>query len=178
MQTSNLIPVEEENQTQLFSSDDFEAGVELVATLESKPDTARRTGRTLERRRGLVKQIIDRVASGMSSRAVAEMFGVSRQSIRMLVERAEERGEVEPIRKRIAHKFFTVAELSAEEMRRRLEEEPEKVKFQELSFGSQVTTTQGSLLTGSATSITAKVTVDQSAVTEKLAEIKKAVIDV
>lgn len=178
MQASNLIPVAELNQPQLFSADEFEAGVELVASLEAKPDTARRTGRTLERRRGLVKAILERIAANMSHRAVAEMFGVSRQSIRMLVERAEDRGELEPIKKRIASKFFTVAELGAEEMRRRLEEEPDKIKFHELSVGTGITVTNGNLLTGSATSIVAKVTVDQGALAEKLAALKKGVIDV
>ena len=178
MQASNLVPVEEADQPQLFSADAFEAGVELVESLEAKPDTERRTGRTLERRRGLVNAILERIAANMSQRAVAEMFGVSRQSIRMLVERAEDRGELEPIKKRIAHKFFTVAELTTEEMRRRLEEEPEKIKYHELAVGAGTTTTNGNLLTGSATSITAKVVVDQGALAERLAELKKGVIDV
>ena len=175
----NLIPAAEFNQPELFSADEFEAGTELVAALvEPKPDTARRTGRTLERRRGLVKAIIERVGSGLSTHKVSELFGVSRQSIRMLIERAEDRGELEPIKKRIANKFFTVAELGAEEMRRRLEEEPEKIKYHELSVGTGITATNGNLMTGSATHIVAKVTVNQEALTAKLLEVKKAVIDV
>ena len=178
-QASSLVPVAELNQPQLFSPEDFEAGVELVAALEDKrPDKQRRTGRTLERRRGVVTAILERIAANMSHRAVAEMFGVSRQSIRMLVERAEDRGEMEPIKKRIAHKFFTVAELGSEEMRRRLEEEPDKIKYHELAVGTGIAVNNGNLLTGSATSITAKVVVDQGALAERLAELKKGVIDV
>jgi len=179
-QASNLVPVQEPDQPQLFSDDEFEAGQELVASLEKDklPDTKRRTGRTLERRQGLVKMILERVAANMSHRDVAKLFGVSRQSIRMLVERAEDRGELEPIRKRIAHKFFTVAELTTEEMRRRLEEEPEKIKYHELAVGAGIGVTNANLLTGSATSITAKVVVDQGALAEKLAELKKGAIDV
>ena len=110
MQSSNLVPIQDSDQAQLFSPDEFKAGEELVASLEDKvvPDTKRRTGRTLERRRGLVKAILERVAAGMSQRDVAKLFGVSRQSIRMLVERAEDRGELEPIRKRIAHKYLSL----------------------------------------------------------------------
>ena len=179
MQASNLVPVEEVDQPQLFSPEEFEAGVELVAALEDKrPDKQRRTGRTLERRRGVVTAILERIAANMSQRAVSEMFGVSRQSIRMLVERAEDRGEMEPIKKRIAHKFFTVAELGSEEMRRRLEEEPDKIKYHELAVGTGIAVNNGNLLTGSATSITAKVVVDQGALAERLAELKKGVIDV
>jgi DNA-binding XRE family transcriptional regulator len=126
----------------------------------------------------VVTAILERIAANMSQRAVAEMFGVSRQSIRMLVERAEERGEMEPIKKRIAHKFFTVAELGSEEMRRRLEEEPDKIKYHELAVGTGIAVNNGNLLTGSATSITAKVVVDQGALAERLAELKKGVIDV
>ena len=179
MQASNLIPVEEGDQPQLFSPEEFEAGTELVAALEDKrSDKQRRTGRTLERRRGVVLAILERIAAGVSQRAVAELFHVSRQSIRMLVERAEERGELEPIRKRIANKYYTVAELTTEEMRRRLEEEPEKIKYHELAVGGGIAVNNGSLLTGSATSIVTKVTVDQGALAEKLAELKKGVIDV
>ena len=180
MQSSNLVPIQDSDQAQLFSADEFQAGEELVASLEDKvlPDTKRRTGRTLERRRGLVKAILERVAAGMSQRAVAKLFGVSRQSIRMLVERAEDRGELEPIRKRIAHKYYTVAELTTEEMRRRLEEEPEKIKYHELAVGGGIAVSNGNLLTGSATSITTKVVVDQDALAKRLEELKKGAIDV
>jgi len=180
VQTSNLVPVAEPDQPQLFSADEFEAGEELVASLEADklPDKKRRTGRTLERRRGLVKMIIERIAAGMSQRAVAELFQVSRQSIAMLIERAEDRGELEPIRKRIANKYFTVAELTTEEMRRRLEDEPEKIKYHELAVGGGIAVNNGNLLTGSATSITAKVVVDQGALVKRLEELKKGAIDV
>ena len=180
MQSSNLVPIQDSDQAQLFSADEFKAGEELVASLEADkvPDTKRRTGRTLERRRGLVKAILERVAAGMSQRDVAKLFGVSRQSIRMLVERAEDRGELEPIRKRIAHKYYTVAELTTEEMRRRLEEEPEKIKYHELSVGGGIAVNNANLLTGSATSITTKVVVDQDALAKRLEELKKGAIDV
>ena len=181
MQASNLIPVEQFNQPEMFSSDAFEAGTELVAALveHNKPDTARRTGRTLERRRGLVKAIIERIASGVSSqREAAEMFGVSRQSIRMLVERAEERGELEPIRKRTAGKYMRVAELAMDEALRRLDEAPEKISDRDLYMQSILATDKAQVLTGSATQILAKVVVDQGALAERLAELKKGVIDV
>ena len=47
-QASNLVPVVEPDQPQLFSDDEFEAGEELVASLETDnklPDKKRRTGR-------------------------------------------------------------------------------------------------------------------------------------
>ena len=180
MQASNLIPVAELNQPQLFSDDEFEAGTELVAALVEppKPDTARRTGRTLERRRGLVKAIIERIGSGMSAHDASKLFGVSRQSIRMLIERAEERGELEPIRKRTAGKYMRVAELSLDESLRRLDEEPEKIPHRDLYMQSGIATDKAQILTGSASKVTVKVSIDQGALAEHLAEVKKAVIDV
>ena len=63
-------------------------------------------------------------------------------------------------------------------MRRRLEEEPEKIKYHELAVGTGIAVTNANLLTGSATSINAKIVVDQGALAEKLAELKKGAIDV
>tara|TARA_Y100001963_G_scaffold64362_2_gene89689 strand:- start:102 stop:677 length:576 start_codon:yes stop_codon:yes gene_type:complete len=191
MQQSGLIPIAEGNQPELFSSDSYEAGEELVKTLDHSPgddspgngtgkipDSDRRTGRTLERRRGLVQNILKRSAAGLSQRDLSELYGVSRQSIRMLLARAEERGEMEPLRRRVAGKLLTTAELASEEMLRRLEEEPGKIPYKDLSISIGISTQNANLLTGSATSITTKVVVDQTALQARLEELKKEAIDV
>ena len=191
MQQSGLIPIADDNQPELFSCDDFEAGEELVKTLDSSPgddspgnatgkipDAERRTGRTLERRRAMVQNILQRSAAGLSQRDLSDLYGVSRQSIRMLLARAEERGEMEPLRRRLSGKLLTSAELASEEILRRLEHEPEKIPYKDLSIHIGISTQNANLLTGSATSITTKVVVDQTALAARLEELKKEAIDV
>ena len=96
----------------------------------------------------------------------------------MLLARAEERGEMEPLRRRLSGKLLTSAELASEEILRRLEHEPEKIPYKDLSIHIGISTQNANLLTGSATSITTKVVVDQTALAARLEELKKEAIDV
>ena len=160
-----------EEQPPLFA--DFPEDDGLVESVRrgthAKPVvTGRILSRDVDRLRGIVSDLL----CGLSQRRVATKWGVGRNSIRRCIEVLEERGELEPLKVRLARRYSRVAELAAENMEEALE--AGDVPAASLPIMGGIAVDKMLLLTGEATQITERREVSIDDFRDRLDRMRRA----
>lgn len=113
-----VLPPAEVEQAPLFDS--FDCGAELLS-IEEDAASGKHNAVTLAKRTELRDELAEMLCRGMSIRNLAKRYRVSRNTLARLIVRLEAAGKMEPLKKRLAGKLGAVAELSADVLLERLE---------------------------------------------------------
>ena len=144
--TSPLLPAAV--QSELFSSEEFASGRELVEAYESKQ--GKFSGKILERRKEVVDTILMHIVDGWSALAVSKVYHISRNSIQALIQRAEDDGRIAAFENRLAGALKYNVMLSNEVIREHLESGNATMKDATMNMG--IGTDKLFVLLGKATS--------------------------
>jgi len=129
--TSPLLPAAV--QSELFSSEEFASGRELVEAYEAKP--GKFSGKILERRKEVVDTILMHIVDGWSALAVSKVYHISRNSIQALIQRAEDDGRIAAFENRLAGALKYNVMLSTEVVQERLESGSATMKDAYMNMG-------------------------------------------
>ena len=86
----------------------------LPALVSGKGDLKRFSGAFVERQRELVESVLSALGEGQSQRRIARAFGLSRNTVRGILERAQDSGKLEPHKQRFIRNAERISEASQE----------------------------------------------------------------
>lgn len=113
----------ESEQPPLFSIFDLPTNPKLAGLAKDwEPGKWKHTGAGLLSDEELCELVCTDILSGLSQRAVARKYGISRNSITPVMEELESRGKLEPLKRRLSRKLGIAFELSVETAIEMLEE--------------------------------------------------------
>lgn len=84
---------------------------------------AKHTGTSTERRDQLVQAMLERLVAGASQREIARVYGVSRNTVAAIVQRAEANGQLEPYKQRVSKRLGKLIEAGVERFAEAIEQD-------------------------------------------------------